>query len=325
VAGLFVFADALFDELAGVDDGAVVFAAEGVADVVQRGFREFAGEVHGDLAREGDIGRAALARHVGEADVVVLGDLALDLVDGDGFAGLLLEDVAEEVLDDVLGDFAVAEGLVGGDAHEGAFQAADVVADAVGEEFDDPGLERDVEALRLLLENGDTSFHVGRLELAGHAPLEAGDEALLELLDLAGGTVAGQDNLLVTVVQGIEGVEKLFLGTLLAREELDVVDHQHIGLAVFLAEFHESTVLDGIDELIGELLAGEIDDLGRLLVLEDVVTDSLQEVGLAQAAAAVDEEGVVGLRGGLRHGHGRTVRKLVVRTNDEGFEGVAGV
>jgi hypothetical protein len=48
-------------------------------------------------------------------------------------------------------------------------------------------------------------------------------------------------------------------------------------------------VLDGIDELVCKLLAGEVDDFGVLLVLKDVVADGLEEVGLAEAAAAEDE------------------------------------
>ncbi len=87
----------------GVEDGAVVAAAEGVADFAEGGFGELAGEVHGDLAGEGDVGGAAFAGHVREADVEVLGDAGLDLIDGDGAARFLLEEVLEQVLEALLG------------------------------------------------------------------------------------------------------------------------------------------------------------------------------------------------------------------------------
>ena len=81
---------------------------------------------------------------------------------------------------------------------------------------------------------------------------------MLELLNLAGRTVARKHDLLVTVVQGVEGVKELLLGAFLAREKLDIVDHQDIRVAVFLAELDQRSVLNRIDELVGELLAGKV-------------------------------------------------------------------
>jgi len=54
----------------------VVASAEGLADLVERGGGEAAAQVHRDHARQGDVGGAALARHVGQAQVVGLGDAA---------------------------------------------------------------------------------------------------------------------------------------------------------------------------------------------------------------------------------------------------------
>ena len=179
-------------------------------------------------------------------------------------------------------------------------------------------------ALGLLLQNGDTRLDVRRLQLRSHAPFEARDEPLLELLDLAGRTIARKHDLLVTVVQGVEGVEELLLRTLLAREKLDVVDHQDIRVAVFLAELDQRAVLNGIDELVGELLAGKIDDARGLLVVDDEVADGLQEVRFSQSAPSVHEKGVVGLGGRLGHRNGGSVRELVVRPDHERFETCCG-
>ena len=98
------------------------------------------------------------------------------------------------------------------------------------------------------------------------APLEARDQALLQVLDLAGRPVAGQHDLLVRLVQGVERVEELLLDALLAGQELDVVDQQHIGLAVLPAEPDQLVVLDGVDVLVGELLGGDVGDARALLV-----------------------------------------------------------
>ena len=47
-----------------------------------------------------------------------------------------------------------------------------------------------------------------------------------------GGQVRGDHDLLAGVVQGVEGVEELVLRLLLAGEELDVVDEEHVDVAV---------------------------------------------------------------------------------------------
>jgi hypothetical protein len=77
-------------------------------------------------------------------------------------------------------------------------------------------------------EDGDAGLEVGRLDVGGQAPLEAGDEAGLELLDLAGAAVAGEDDLFAGLEEVVEGVEELLLDALLAGEELHVVDQQHV-------------------------------------------------------------------------------------------------
>ena len=46
------------------------------------------------------------------------------------------------------------------------------------------------------------------------------------------------------VVERVEGVEELVLRALLAGEELDVVDQQHVDVAVALAELEDALVAD---------------------------------------------------------------------------------
>ena len=65
-----------------------------------------------------------------------------------------------------------------------------------------------------------------------------------------GWPIAREDDLLVTVEERVEGVEEFLLRALLAGEELDVVDQQHVGLPVALAEFDQGVVLDRVDEFV---------------------------------------------------------------------------
>ena len=69
-------------------------------------------------------------------------------------------------------------------------------------------------------------------------------------------------DLLVVRLQGVEGVEQLFLHRLLARQKLHVVDEQHVYPAVAVAEARLPVSVvalaaeDGVDQLVDELFAG---------------------------------------------------------------------
>jgi hypothetical protein len=118
-------------------------------------------------------------------------------------------------------------------------------------------------------------------------------------------------------------VEELFLRALLAGDELDVVEEQRIHGAVPVAERLHLVVADRGNELGHEGLGRHVDDFQIGPRLAELVADGLDQMGLAEAGAAVDEErveragGVFGdrLRGG--------VRELVGTADDERGEAVA--
>ena len=85
-----------------------------------------------------------------------------------------------------------------------------------------------------------------------------------------------------------------------------------------------SRALTRADELVGELLDGGVADLHPGLVAADVVADGVEQVGLAEARPAVDEERVVGVAGLLGHGQRRGVGEAVAAADDELLEGVLG-
>ena len=82
-----------------MNDGSVVAPTEGLADFHQRALGQRAAQIHGHLARKRDAGGAAAAGHVGQTDVEMFGDGLLDGVDADLAAGLLADEVAQQVLD----------------------------------------------------------------------------------------------------------------------------------------------------------------------------------------------------------------------------------
>ena len=178
-----------------------------------------------------------------------------------------------------------------------------------------------VEQLGLALDDGHAGLEIRRLDIGGQAPLKAGAQALFQALDLLGRAVGCDDDLLVGVVQGVEGVEELFLGGLLARNELDIVHQQQVGHAVLHPEVLGAARADGGDQLVGELLTGHVHDDEIGVGALDLGLDGRQQMGLAQTGATVDEQRVVGAG---RVGCDRlrsSKRKLVGRALDEVFEG----
>jgi len=108
-------------------------------------------------------------------------------------------------------------------------------------------------------------------------------------------------------------------------DELNIVHHEDIHVAETVAELGVAVLLDGGDQLVGEVFAGDVEQpLFRVLLLH-IVADGVHQVGLAQAHAAMDEQGVVGIGGGLGHGQGGGMSKAVVAAYHKGIEGILGV
>ena len=175
------------------------------------------------------------------------------------------------------------------------------------------------------MQDGDFRFEIGGLDIGDEAPLEAAAQAVFELGEFLGRTIAGDHDLLHGFVQSVEGVEKLFLGALFLGEELNVVDEQDIHGAEFVAEADHLVVAQRVDHFIGELLAGCVADGGLRRAALDFVTDGLHEMGFAHADAAVEEERIVGFRRTLGDGLAGGMGELVAAADDEGVEGIAGV
>src|SRR5215831_9932814 len=75
-----------------------------------------------------------------------------------------------------------------------------------------------------------------RLDVGEQAPFEPAAQPVFEGHQALGRAVAGDDDLLARVVQRVEGVEELFLRSFLVLQELDVVDQQHVHVAVTAPE-----------------------------------------------------------------------------------------
>src|SRR5436190_2106576 len=81
-----------------MNHGAVIAAAKGIADLLERMLGECPSEEHRDLSWNGDVVGAALARHVAVTNLEVVCDAFLDSLDRQNILRLLHEDVVEESL-----------------------------------------------------------------------------------------------------------------------------------------------------------------------------------------------------------------------------------
>src|SRR5713226_9529896 len=285
----------------GVEDGSMVLPAEGTADIAQRGVGELAGEIHGDLPWEGHGLGAILRPHVRELDAEDLGDFSLNVLDRDDLL-FLAPEVGEHVLGELHAHLPTRQRAEGDHTGQGALDLADVRLDPARDQIGDVVGQADSLRLRFLLENGYPRLEVGGLDIGDQAPLEAGAQALLELGNLLRRGIRGDHDLLPRLVEIVEGMEELLLRSFLTGNELDVVDEKEIDGPVLGAEFRRPIIADGIDEIIGEALGGEIERAELRVELGDLMSDRVKQVRLPQADAAVDEERVVRAGGQLGHG-----------------------
>ena len=115
-------------------------------------------------------------------------------------------------------------------------------------------------------------------------------------------------------------MEKFLLRGVLARDELNIVHEEEVGVAVFVTELEVLAAADGVDQLVCELVALDVDDVIVRVLALDLVGDGIEQVRLAEAGLAIDEQGVIGVGGVIRDGAGGGKRVLVRRTDDEFIE-----
>ena len=157
------------------------------------------------------------------------------------------------------------------------------------------------------------------------APAKTRLETLFEAFDLFRVAVTGQNHLLTTFKQGVEGVEELFLGPFLARKELNVIDQQGIHRTVEALEFVDGIELQGFDHIRYKTLGMQVHNLGIRVFLQQVVTHRVHQVSLTQTYAAIKEERVITVLGVVCHLPRRGASQLVGLALNEVFEGKGAV
>ena len=126
-------------------------------------------------------------------------------------------------------------------------------------------------------------------------------------------------------MEGVEGVEEFLLGGVLAGDELYIVYHKHVHVAVFVAELGVGIVLYGLYQLVCKCFAGNVGYAVGGVYLLYVVAYGVHKVGLAKANVAVYEQRIVRRGRVVRNCLCGGVGNVVAAANDKAVKGELGV
>lgn len=308
----------------GVQHGGVVTATEQIADFRQA----FLGQLLGGtwrLARQSDIGRPAFRIHVGHLDLVEIRHRLLDVLDGDLAVGHG-QQILQGFLADVHGEHVAAmEAGVGQHLAQRAFEFAHVAAQVLGDEERHFLGHRHAFGLGLAQQDRHAHFEFGRLDRDRQAGIEARDQAAVDARQFLRIGIAGDDDLLALRHHRFERIEEFFLRAVLAGEELDIVDQQQVERMVVALEVIERLALVRLDH-VGHVLVGmHVAHAHPGARRHHGVADGVDQVGLAQAHAAIQEQRVVRRARVLGHLQRGGARQLVGLTRHEVLERQVGV
>ena len=297
--------------------------AELLADLRQGELGHLPDDVHSHVAGSADLLILALPSEGGGVQLIE--------------PGHLLDDGVRRGQEVLLGPQDVPHGADGGlHIHLGAHQLLeghDLVdhaldlAHAGGDVVRDIGQYRigkgDPPLHRFVFQQGHPEFIVRLLDVGGQALLEPGAQALLQAEHLMGRPVGGKHDLLFLLVQGVEGVEQLFLAGVLAGDELHIVHQKQIHAAVLVPELlHINAPAEVADELVYKVLALDVEDTEAGMILSHPVGDGVEQMSLAQAGLPVDEQGVIGPARLVRHLLGGGEGEFVGGAHHEPLKGV---
>ena len=138
-------------------------------------------------------------------------------------------------------------------------------------------------------QNGYAHFQFWRFDGYGKPPAETRNQATIKSGNFLGEGIAGHDDLLMRVDEGVEGVEKFFLRLGFAGEKLNIVDQQDVERMVILFEFFKLVGLVSAHHIGNVPLGVHIADFCLRVVNLDLIAHRLDQVGFAQTYPAVNK------------------------------------
>ena len=179
---------------------------------------------------------------------------------------------------------------MGYQGNERSFQLAEVRFDAFGQIGKHLVGDDHAFAESAGTQHGQARMEIRTLQFHGQSPFEAGEQALLEILQVHRGAVRCKDQLAAILLQVVEDVEHRILRPL-ALQALDIIHDEHVDLHIECQEIREFVAHEhGIHVLGLELAARHIEDNQLGIFLLNGVSDSLGDVCLAQSRSAKDKQ-----------------------------------
>ena len=157
------------------------------------------------------------------------------------------------------------------------------------------------------------------------SPVESADQPLFQFRNFARRAVGAEDDLLLLLVQRVEGVKEFLLRAVSPAQEMDVVDDQHVHVPIAVAELLHVAVLDGLDELVDEAVAAQIKNPRFGLMFQKFLADCLKQMAFAEPDTAMNEQRVVGFAGLLGDRDRRRVRQTIAWPGHKIFKRVIGI
>ena len=293
---------AFFDGFQRRNDGGVV-SIDDLTDVGKGHIRHLSDHVHRNMTGIGDILGSLGADDILLANVIFAVHGGEDLVHRYGHGLGSAQKLRNAASGQLHGDAAARQKALGTQLLDGTLDLTDVGAEILCEEGENVIGNGHVDLICLLLDDGGTELQIRRLDIRDETPLKAGLESILQRLDFTGRAVGGHDDLLTGLMKGIEGVEELLLRGGLAGDELNIVDEEHVAIAVLIPELVHGLTGEGVDHLVGEILALDVDHADVADFLLQLVGNGVKQVSFTQTAGAVDEEGIVCPNNILYFGH----------------------
>jgi hypothetical protein len=96
---------------------------------------------------------------------------------------------------------------------------------------------------------------------------------------------------------------------LLASEELDIIDKEHVGTSISIVEVLDPPFPEPGYELVGELLSGDINDFDG--DLQDHMSYGMQQMCLSQSHATIDKERVITAASPFRNPQGSGMSQAI--------------
>ena len=120
-------------------------------------------------------------------------------------------------------------------------------------------------------------------------------------------------------------MEEFFLCLNFFSQELYIIYHKQINVAIFLTESFSGVITNGINQLIGEFFTGNIKNSFGRIVFENLMANGMHQMGFTQANATIHKKWIVGFAWLLGYSQSCSMGNTVKITSNKIVENIFGI